>query len=88
MSHHKTLSGEVRQRVVAEFDKNSLEKIKVVLERWKNQTYCDIRVYFLDEEKAEHPTKRGLCISTDLLSELKRAIDAALVAVEEGDAQN
>jgi len=40
------------------------------------------------EPGSETPTKRGLCISTDLLSELKKAVDAAAVEMGEGDAQN
>ena len=40
------------------------------------------------EPGSETPTKRGLCISTDLLSELKKAVDAAAVEMGEDDAQN
>ena len=77
------------QRLIAEFDKNSVEKIKVHLQRWKNSSYVDIRVYFLDGEKMEQPTKKGLCLSAELLPELRRAIEKAMLAVdEEGDASD
>jgi len=73
------------QRLIAEFDKNSVEKIKVHLQRWKNQTYVDLRVYFVDDEMAEQPTKKGITLNVELLGELRKAVDAALVAVEMGE---
>jgi len=73
------------QCLIAEFTKNSVEKIKVHLQRWKNQTYVDLRVYFVDDEMAEQPTKKGITLNVELLSELKRAVDAALAAVEVGE---
>jgi len=77
------------QRLIAEFQKNSVEKIKVQLQRWKNQNYIDIRVYFIDQEKAETPTKKGICLSAELLPELRLAIEKAMLAVdEEGDASD
>jgi hypothetical protein len=72
------------QRLIAEFTKNSLEKVKVHVQRWKNQHYVDIRVFFLDEEKAEHATRKGLTLSTELLPQLRSAIDAAISAIEDG----
>jgi len=73
------------QCLIAEFTKNSVEKIKVHLQRWKNQTYVDLRVYFVDDEMAEQPTKKGITLNIELLSELRKAIDAALAEVELGE---
>lgn len=74
-------------RLVAEFDKNALELVKVHLTRWKTQDYVDVRIWVKGEPGCpgdEQPTKKGLCISAELLPELRSAIDAAIEALEAG----
>ena len=78
---------ETNQRLIAEFDKNSAEKMKIHLQEWKAQTYLDLRVWTSEkagQEGAERPTHRGITLNVELLGELKKAIDAAISALENG----
>lgn len=71
-----------KQHLIAEFDKNAVEKVKVHVQRWKNQTYVDVRVFFLDEEKAQHATKKGITLHVELLPQLIEALRQAEAVIE------
>lgn len=78
---------ETKQKLIAEFEKNAVEKVKVHFQEFRGQTYCDIRVFFLDDEKVEHATKKGVCLNVELLGELKKAVDKALAEMEMGEGE-
>jgi len=71
-----------KQRLIASFEKNSLETVKVHLQRWKNQTYIDIRAFFLDKEKAERATKKGITLNVEILPQLIQALQQAEAVIE------
>ena len=76
---------ENKSRLVAEFDKNSMEMVRVHLTRWRDVDYVDVRIWVKGEpgsSGAEQPTTRGIRISAELLPELRSAIDAAIEALE------
>ena len=73
-----------KQRLIASFEKNSLEKVRVHLQRWKNQTYVDIRAFFLNDQKTEHATKKGITLNVELLPQLIQALQEAEGVVEGG----
>ena len=51
---------------LAEFPKNSFEKIIISESNWKDKIYIDIRVWYLDESTGEYkPTKKGVSIQKD-----------------------
>ena len=67
------------------FRKNSLELVKVHLQKYHQQQYVDIRVFRVDEYGAHTheeifegtPTKKGLTISVELLDRLVEALNRA-----------
>ncbi len=62
-------------RLVARFEKNALEDVRVLLKTYKGHDLIDLRVYYLPGEGQEpRPTKKGLCVKADLLPELKKAV--------------
>jgi len=71
-----------KQRFITEFEKNSLEKVKIHLQQWKNQNYIDVRVFYLDEEKTENPTKKGICLKVELLPQFTQALQQAEAVIE------
>lgn len=78
---------EERQRLVAEFDKNSMEMIKIHLTRWHDVDYVDVRVWVKGDPGhpgAEQPTTKGIRINAELLQDLIRALQAAESALENG----
>jgi hypothetical protein len=71
---------------VYEFDRNSAEKVKIVLEEYNRKRYVDVRVYYDASDNAVpdwRPTKKGICLSPELIEELHEGIEKALATLEE-----
>ncbi|MGB7294201.1 MAG: transcriptional coactivator p15/PC4 family protein [Candidatus Aminicenantales bacterium] len=75
---------EEKPKLVAEFEKNSAEMIRVHLLEWKTQVYIDIRAWFRAEGNVLRPTTKGVRLNAELLPELRSAIDAVISALEDG----
>jgi len=78
------------KRLIAEFEKNSAEIIRIYLQKWGRAVYCDIRVWMAlrpGDEAGEQPTKKGITLAVELLPELRKAIDKVLAEVEFGGEQ-
>ena len=70
---------------VFEFEKNSAERVKIVLEEFGKRRFADIRVYYDASENAVpdwQPTKKGICIAVDLLDQLHEGIEKAMAKVD------
>jgi hypothetical protein len=82
--------GEVKMiPVIAhEFNKNPAELVRVSLVEFKGKRYVDLRLYY-DASESEipdwKPSKKGICLSVDLLDELKEAIGKAEACAEDVD---
>ncbi|MGB7296273.1 MAG: transcriptional coactivator p15/PC4 family protein [Candidatus Aminicenantales bacterium] len=75
-------------KTISEFNKNPAELIRLTLTEFKGKRYLSIWTFY-DASKTEtpdwRPSKKGLCLSVDLLGELKEAIDKVAACVEDGD---
>ena len=61
--------------VIASFEKNSMEEVRVSLTEFKGKELIDVRVYYQPEDGEEkRPTKKGITISPEKFPELKKAI--------------
>lgn len=60
--------------VVAEFNKNPLDLVRVTLRTYKSKQYVDVRQFYRDDEGEWKPTKKGVSMSTDLLPELRNGV--------------
>jgi len=71
--------------LVYKFAKNSFEEVRVSIQEYKGRRYLSLWVWFKNDEDNWQPSKKGLNLSLDLLSDLKKAIDttAAKIAFEE-----
>ncbi len=57
------------------FEKNSGgEEVRISLTTYKGREYLDIRVYYQGDDGEKHPTKKGITLSLDLLSELEAGL--------------
>lgn len=66
------------QTLIAEFNKNSIEKVKVHVQTRQGQEYINIRIWHLPnpgEDGAEGPTKKGITLRLELFPDLQRAIE-------------
>jgi hypothetical protein len=78
---------ENESRLVAEFQKNSAEVVRIHFIEWKKTTYMDIRVWYHDgigDDGDTKPTTKGLRINAELLPDLIRALNEAQRALEAG----
>ncbi|MCX8012165.1 MAG: transcriptional coactivator p15/PC4 family protein [Desulfobacterota bacterium] len=61
--------------VIARFEKNSFEEVRISLTKFKGKDLIDLRVYYRPDDGEEmRPTKKGITISLDKFNELKNAI--------------
>jgi hypothetical protein len=65
------------QELIAEFRKNSAEKVRVTLSRFLGKTFVDFRAYFQDDDGTFRPTKKGIAISPDSWDNFRSAVQAA-----------
>jgi len=76
--------------VICEFNKNPSELIRLTLSEFGGRQYLDLRIFY-DAGQAEapdwKPSKKGLCLSVDLLDEVLEGIKAAMVAAGVDDGQ-
>ena len=64
----------MREATVHVFHKNSEEKVVAQLTEYKGFRLADLRVYYQADDSTFRPSKKGLCISLDLLPELAEAV--------------
>jgi hypothetical protein len=72
-------------RELARFSKNSSEDVRLTLQDFGCGRYVDVRVWAKirpGDGEASSPTEHGLVLDVDLLPDLRRAIDQAIVALE------
>jgi len=73
------------QRLVASFDKNSVEKLKLNIQEYRGEKYLDIRVWIqpnAGDNGAEVATKKGVTLHVELIPDLIAALEQARDVVE------
>lgn len=70
--------------VIDEFEKNSREKIMILIKKYRNNFYLDLRVYFKSNDEEYKPSKKGIMISLELLDDLKEAFSKVEKELDEG----
>jgi hypothetical protein len=71
-----------KQEHIISFAKNSIEEVRVSISEYKGRRYLSLWVWFKDDDDNWQPSKKGLVLSLDLLSDLKKAVDTALAKIE------
>ena len=73
------------EQVVAEFVKNSTEKLRVSLTEYRGHSLCNVRIYYEDGDEYK-PSRKGVAFNVALLPELEKAIRKARAAAQvDGD---
>lgn len=68
-----------QDRVIYSFPKNEQEEVRFTLRSYKDRQYLDLRLWFQPSSGGDlRPTKKGLTLGLEYLSELKRGIDRSL----------
>jgi len=55
-------------------DKSETERIRVGINEYKDRKYVDIRIYYEDDTGDWRPTKKGITLPPDRVSELAEAL--------------
>lgn len=75
-----------KQKLVDQFNKNSVEIVKVHLQEWRGNPYFDVRSWILDkpgENGSERPTHKGITLNVELLPRLIQALNEAQRSLNE-----
>jgi predicted phosphoadenosine phosphosulfate sulfurtransferase len=62
--------------VIAQFEKNATEVVRVTLSEYRGHKLFDVRVYYSDDEGQYKPTRKGVSLSVNLYTDFKRAMVA------------
>ncbi len=68
--------------ILAEIEKNPMEKILITISEFKNKKYVDLRVYFMNDNMEWKPTKKGVTIPPNLVDLVINALKKAKEEVE------
>jgi len=60
--------------LIAQFEKNATEVVRVSLTEYRGRKLVDVRVYYSDDEGQYHPTKKGVSLSVEVYPDFKRAL--------------
>ena len=60
--------------LIAQFEKNATEVVRVSLTEYRGRKLLDVRVYYSDDEGQYRPTKKGVSLSVDVYPDFKRAL--------------
>jgi hypothetical protein len=60
--------------VIAEFQQNAVEHIRLVLQEYKGKRLIDLRIYYQDDAGEWLPTKKGMALTVEQWPELRQAM--------------
>lgn len=60
--------------VIAEFQKNAVEKVRGAFREYKGRNLIDLRIYYQDEAGEWLPTKEGIALTVEQWPELREAL--------------
>lgn len=60
--------------LIAQFDKNATEVVRVSLTEFRGRKLIDFRVYYADDEGQYKPTKKGVALNAEAYPEFKQAM--------------
>jgi hypothetical protein len=66
---------------IAVIEKNTKERIRVILTDYNGHKFIDCRVYFEDAQGELKPTKKGIALSADTINEVIQALQKGSAAL-------
>lgn len=74
-------------KLIAEFNKNASEVVRVQLTEYDSRLLLDIRVWVLKDGKDHVPTRKGIALRVEQVGALKEAIEKAAEEIEKAQRQ-
>jgi hypothetical protein len=72
-------------RLIAVFEKNSREQVRVILGEYQGRDVVNIRVYWTKDHQQWFPSQKGITLGVDKLPKLAWALAAAVAASEQSE---
>ena len=68
--------------LIAEIEKGAAEIVKISISEYRGQHYLDFRIWIDPSRQGDYgtqpiPTKKGICLHTEMIPDLQKAIKAA-----------
>ena len=70
-------------KIIGKIEKGT-DEIRVILHEWRDQVYCDVRLWY-QKNGQFHPGTKGLRFHAELLPELRSALEEAEGVIERGE---
>jgi hypothetical protein len=68
----------MQDKLISIIHKNSMEQLRVSLTTYKGHHLLDARTYFEDDRGEWRPTKKGLTVKVEMLSDILKALGKAM----------
>ena len=62
--------------LIAQFEKNATEVVRVSITEYRKRQFIDVRIYYSDDEGQYRPTKKGVSLNPEVYPDFKRALAA------------
>jgi hypothetical protein len=63
--------------IIAEIEKNAIERIQITINEYKGHKFVDCRVYYEDDQGEWKPTKKGIALNSEIIDEVVSALKKA-----------
>ncbi len=60
--------------LIAQFEKNATEVVRVSLREFRGRKLVDVRVYYTDDEGEYRPTRKGISLAVDGYLDFRNAV--------------
>jgi hypothetical protein len=60
--------------VIAQFEKNATEVVRISLTEYRGHKLLDVRVYYSNDDGEYRPTKKGVSLAVERYTDFKRAM--------------
>lgn len=72
------------EKQIAQFEKGE-DIVRVALTEFRKRQYIEIRTYYMADDGEWKPTKKGITLNPDLMTEVHKALGEALEELEKDD---
>jgi len=74
----------MEEKKISVHEKPRGENVYVYVNEYKGTTYLHIREWYLDADKEEKPTKKGVTLPLDKVDALRKALDEVMAEAQAG----
>ncbi len=62
-------------KVVHSFKRTPTEEVRATVREYRGRTYIDLRIYYMDNSGEWRPTRKGIALSTEFLTDLRTCVN-------------